>query len=72
MNLTELKKQQDIYPLTPADPEEIPRPTFWPVFMAFGVLFLFWGLITSFILSSVGVIVMAVAIAGWISDLNNS
>ncbi|HYW96510.1 MAG TPA: hypothetical protein VE870_13030 [Bacteroidales bacterium] len=72
MDLTELKKHQDEYPLSPADPEVIPEPTFWPIFTAFGVLLLFWGLITSLILSFVGVVVLAFSISGWISDLNKS
>lgn len=72
MDLTELKKHQDEYPLSPADPEIIPKPTFWPIFTAFGVLLLFWGLITSFILSLVGVVVLAFSISGWVSDLNKS
>jgi hypothetical protein len=72
MNIEELKKQEGIYPLAPADPDKIPGPTFWPVFTAFGVLFIFWGLITSFILFAVGIIVTGISISGWVSDLNNS
>ncbi len=72
MDINELTKHQDEYPLTPADPEEIPQPTFWPVFLAFGVLLLFWGLISSFIMSAIGALVVAVSVSGWVSDLNNS
>ena len=70
MNFDELTKHQDEYPLSPSDPEEIPGPTFWPVFLAFGVLLLFWGLIASFIMLTTGIIVIAISVAGWISDLN--
>ena len=53
----------------PADPQEIPEPTFWPFILAFGVMFLFWGIIGSFIMSLVGVLIMIVSIAGWVSEL---
>ena len=53
----------------PADPQEIPAPTFWPFILAFGVMFLFWGIIASFIMSLVGVVIMIVSIAGWVSEL---
>ena len=59
------------YPLSPADPQEMPVPTYWPVVLAFGVLFVFWGLITSFYITGVGLIISAVAIAGWIIELNH-
>ncbi len=72
MDINELIKHQDEYPLSPADPEEIPQPTFWPVFLAFGVLLLFWGLISSLIMSAIGALVVAVSVSGWVSDLNNS
>ena len=72
MHIDELKKIQDEYPLTPSDPVEIPKPTFWPIFLAFGVLLLFWGFITSFIMSVVGIVVIGFSVSGWISDLNES
>ncbi len=72
MDINELTRHRDEYPLSPADPEVIPAPTFWPVFLAFGVLMLFWGLITSFIMIAAGIIVAGISVSGWISDLNNS
>ena len=62
--------EQD-YPLSPADPQEMPEPTYWPVALAFGVLFIFWGLISSMYISGVGLIISAIAIAGWIIELNH-
>ncbi len=59
------------YPLTPADPQEIPEPTYWPITLAFGSLFLFWGLITTPIISVVGLLISGLAIAGWIIELNH-
>ncbi len=72
MDINELMKHQDEYPLSPADPDEIPEPTFWPIFLAFGVLLLFWGLITSFIMTAVGIVIVGFSVSGWVSDLNHS
>ncbi len=72
MDIKELTKLQDEYPLSPADPDEMPRPSFWPIFTAFGVLLLFWGLITSILIFAMGFVVVGFSVAGWISDLNNS
>jgi hypothetical protein len=49
--------------------EALPRPTYWPAVMAFGITLLFWGLVTSYLILVVGLIVLAVALAGWIGDL---
>ena len=57
------------YPLQKPDPEIIPEPTIWPIGLAFAVTFIFWGFISSLGLTFVGIIVFAIALAGWISDL---
>ncbi len=49
--------------------EGIPAPTYWPAVLAFGITLIFWGILTSWIISGVGLIVFVVAIAGWIGDL---
>jgi hypothetical protein len=59
------------YPPNPADPQKMPEPTYWPVALAFGVLFIFWGLISTFYITGVGLIISAVATAGWIIELNH-
>ncbi len=56
--------------LAPAHPH-LPSPTYWPAFLAFGITFLAWGFITSWVLSVVGVLVIFVAVGGWIGDLLN-
>jgi hypothetical protein len=30
-----------------AQPEELPKPTYWPFFLALGVVLIFWGILTS-------------------------
>jgi len=57
------------YPPQKADPQEIPEPTIWPIGMAFGVLFIFWGFIASVGLTITGLIIIGVSLAGWITDL---
>ncbi len=70
MDITELKKHQDEYPLHPADPDVMPEPTYWPIFTAFGSLLVFWGLISSLIMTAVGAAILVISISGWIHNLN--
>jgi hypothetical protein len=51
-----------------ARPEHIPRPTYWPAVMAFGVTFALWGLINIWIVSVVGLVIMAIATGGWMVE----
>ena len=43
----------------------LPPPSYWPILLAFGMTLIAVGVVTNFIVSIVGVIVMLVAIAGW-------
>lgn len=52
-----------------AQPEELPKPTYWPFFLAFGVVLIFWGILTSWIISGIGFILFAVALTGWIMEI---
>jgi hypothetical protein len=52
-------------------PEKLPEPGVWPVTMALGITFLVWGLVTSLIITGVGVALFAVALAGWIRDIRH-
>jgi len=71
MNLDELKKHEEQYPLNDPTPSKLPDLTFWPFILAWGVLFFFWGLITSLIITAVGVLIIAISITGWVQDLNH-
>ena len=71
MEESKLKQLSGQYPLNAALPEKLPHPTYWPVLMAFSVIFFFWGFITSLIISAVGLIGMGISILGWIGALNN-
>ena len=39
-----------------AKPQEIPSPTYWPFFLALGVVFVFWGITTTIFITLIGVI----------------
>ena len=51
--------------------EAMPRPTYWPAILALGVVFLLWGFVTSFIISLVGLALFALALWGWIQELQH-
>lgn len=53
----------------PAQPEQMPPPTYWPFILAVSLLFLGWGLLTTWIIAVAGGIGIVVAITGWIKDL---
>jgi hypothetical protein len=45
------------------------RPTYWPVVMAAGITLVMWGIATTFLLSGIGLLLFALALAGWVGDL---
>jgi hypothetical protein len=49
----------------------IPRPTFSPAGVAFGITFLMWGLLTSVVLSAAGLAVLVASLIGWIGELRH-
>ena len=54
-----------------ARPECLPKPTYWPFFLAVGLAFVFWGLLTTWVILGAGVLIFAVALAGWINILRH-
>jgi len=52
-----------------AKPEQMPPPTYWPFVLAVSLLFLGWGLLTTWVIAVAGGIGIVVAITGWIKDL---
>ena len=49
----------------------LPSPTYWPAVLALGITFLAWGLLTSALISGVGLALFVVALAGWIGALRH-
>lgn len=52
-------------------PEYIPQPTYWPAVMGLGVTCVFWGVVTTWFISLVGLALFVLALAGWIGDLTH-
>ena len=50
-------------------PETLPAPTYWPVVLALGTTMILWGLVSSWLLSGVGLLLFALALSGWIGDI---
>jgi hypothetical protein len=50
-------------------PETLPQPTYWPAVLAIGIVFLLWGIVTTFIISGVGFVLAGLAIYGWVREL---
>jgi hypothetical protein len=48
-----------------------PKPGVWPATLALGITFLAWGLVTSLIITGVGIVLFIVAITGWIRDIRH-
>ncbi|WEK21577.1 MAG: hypothetical protein P0Y49_10555 [Candidatus Pedobacter colombiensis] len=54
-----------------AKPEILPEPTYWPFFLAMGLAFMLWGLLTNWVILLAGSLVFIVALIGWINILRN-
>ncbi len=52
-------------------PTHLPRPTYWPVVLAVGVMFLAWGIVTTIAISIIGVALIALGLGGWIGELRH-
>lgn len=49
--------------------EDLPQPTYWPAVLALGIILMLWGIVTTFIISAVGLILFLIALGGWIGEL---
>lgn len=52
-----------------AQPEELPKPTYWPFFLAMGAACMLWGILTTWIITCIGIIIFAIALSGWILNI---
>lgn len=55
----------------PASPDELPEPTYWPFYLAMGIMFSAWGLLTMWEFSLLGLIIIIIALVGWINILRH-
>jgi hypothetical protein len=56
---------------TPMPLEHLPLPTYWPSGLAFAITLIFWGIITSWVILTVGLLVFIISLAGWIQDIRH-
>ena len=54
-----------------AKPEVLPEPTYLPFFFAMGIAFLGWGLLTTWLISLAGFIILIISLTGWINILRH-
>ncbi len=52
-------------------PVTLPQLTYWPMILAAGVVFLAWGVVTSYIISLLGALLLCIALIGWIGELRH-
>lgn len=55
----------------PLSREQLPRPTYFPAGLAMGTTFIFWGLITSWVIFLTGIGLFIAALAGWITEIRH-
>jgi len=53
----------------PLPHERLPQPTYFPSGLAMGTTFIFWGVITSWVIFVIGLGLFAASLAGWIHEL---
>jgi hypothetical protein len=51
--------------------EKMPEPIFWPAGLALGTVLLRWGLVTSFVVTAVGLGLLAASVAGWLGEMRH-
>jgi len=54
-----------------AGPEKLPPPTVWPATLSLGVTLISFGVVTSWIMSATGFLLLFFGAAGWVEDLRN-
>jgi hypothetical protein len=53
----------------PPRPEELAKPTYWPLILSVGITLLAWGAVTSYPLSLLGLAMSVIALINWIGDI---
>jgi hypothetical protein len=51
--------------------EHLPSPSMWPATIGAGVALLLFGVVTSLVLSALGVVLLAYGLVGWIQELRH-
>jgi hypothetical protein len=51
--------------------EELPRPTYWPITMAVAITLIAFGIVNSFLIIIIGIVLLIVSLVGWIGDVRD-
>ncbi len=49
----------------------IPEPTYMPAVLALGIVCMLWGIVTTYLITLVGLVLFVVGILGWIGELRH-
>ncbi len=52
-------------------PAKLPPPSAWPAGLALAVTLILWGLVSTLIITGVGVALFAIAMTGWVRDIRH-
>lgn len=55
----------------PLPDQHLPAPTYFPAGLAMGTTFIFWSLITSWVIFFIGLGLFIAALAGWITEIRH-
>jgi hypothetical protein len=65
----ESRSTQDTQEWVEALPEKVPEATFAPAFLALGITFLLFGIVSSYVFSAAGLMLMVWSIGKWVGEL---
>ena len=65
----ESRSTQDTQEWAEALPEKVPEATFAPAFLALGITFLLFGIVSSYVFSAAGLVLMVWSIGKWVGEL---
>ena len=63
------QKENTVQEYVKAKPEILPKPTYMPFLLAVSLLFVGWGLLSTWIISVAGGVGVCISLYGWIKEL---
>jgi len=63
------QKQREKIMRSPQKTVEVPAPTSWPIVLAFGLTMLFFGLVTTAVISILGAVISIAGVVGWFGNV---
>ena len=68
-NRTSVGNSATVVPSVTVVPEEV-QPTYVPAALAMGIMMLLWGILTNWIMSAAGALLMIWAVAEWVKEMH--